>query len=482
MSLSSAIHAARSGLQINGLRADNVATNVANATTPGYVRRSVILSETLVGGTSTGVRATGIARSQDFALTAQRRGLSSDLAQANVASSAWLSISTRLGDATGSSGLFQTFANFESSLANAATSPESGTDALAVLSSARAIIREFQDLAGMATNIRAEADREIADGVKIVNSALQQVQDLNSRIAGVDRSSNQAAALLDERQRVLDTIAEYLPIQTIERDSGTIDILTREGVFLLAGTAREIEFDPSIAFGPEQTLASGSLSGLSVDGTNLTPGTASYSAISSGLFGALFSLRDQDIPAFNAQLDGLAEGLVARLSNDAIDPTKIPGENGLFVDTKAPGTPGLAGRLSLNAALDPEQGGEVWRLRDGLGAAAPGPSGDGSILQNLLAAMTAVEPVNSNGIQGVFSSTEMVAHFSSLTGQTRLHHETVLSSTVSQHALLAEAEQATSGVDIDTQLQDLLLIEQAYAANARVIEAASQMINRLMEI
>ena len=39
-----------------------------------------------------------------------------------------------------------------------------------------------------------------------------------------------------------------------------------------------------------------------------------------------------------------------------------------------------------------------------------------------------------------------------------------------------------TGVDVDAQMQDLLLIEQAYAANARVIEIASQMIDRLMEI
>jgi flagellar hook-associated protein 1 FlgK len=45
VSLSSAIYAARSGLQVSSLRAEIVATNVANATTPGYVRRSVTLSE-----------------------------------------------------------------------------------------------------------------------------------------------------------------------------------------------------------------------------------------------------------------------------------------------------------------------------------------------------------------------------------------------------------------------------------------------------
>jgi flagellar hook-associated protein 1 FlgK len=48
--------------------------------------------------------------------------------------------------------------------------------------------------------------------------------------------------------------------------------------------------------------------------------------------------------------------------------------------------------------------------------------------------------------------------------------------------MLKEATQDISGVDVDAQMQDLLLIEQAYAANARIIEVASQMINRLMEL
>jgi len=39
-----------------------------------------------------------------------------------------------------------------------------------------------------------------------------------------------------------------------------------------------------------------------------------------------------------------------------------------------------------------------------------------------------------------------------------------------------------TGVDIDSQMQDLLAIEQAYAANARVIEIANQMMQKLMEI
>lgn len=482
MSLSSAINSARSGLQLNSLRADIVATNVANANTPGYVRRSVIAAENLLAGEPAGVRSAGVTRSQNEIITAQRRALSSDLAQANILSTTWASISARLGDTPDGSGLFQTMSGLESQLTRLAASPESTAVAQSVIDSAGNMINEFQSLSQMASQLRAEADREIASGVDVVNAALQRIRDLNGDIAGSDPNSSTAAALYDDRQRALDTIAEYLPIQSVQRDSGVIDVLSQEGVYLLAGEPRFLEFTPAAAFGPNQTLGNGSLSGLSIEGTELTPGAASFGAISSGMFGALFTVRDQDVPEFSAQLDTLAGDLVTRLSDDALDPTKTPGEFGLFVDPTPAAGAGLAARISLNAAIDPNQGGELWRLRDGIGAVTEGPPGNGVIVQNLLDAIRTPQSINTNGITGTFSSAEMAAHFSSLTGQKRIQHETVLSSTNTQHTSLVETEREETGVNIDAQMQDLLLIEQAYAANARVIEAAKQMIDRLMQI
>lgn len=482
MSLSSAIYAARSGLQVSSLRAEIVATNVANATTPGYVRRSVTLSESVLAGNTAGVRSDGIGRVSDMAIKTQRRELTSGMAQASVMSSTWQALSTRIGDTFSGTGLFQRFASFETTLSQAVTSPESPTAAAAVLEAARGITRELNNLSEMVISQRAEADREIQDGVGVVNNALTQIEQLNKRLSGIDRTSGEAAALIDERQRVLDTIAEYMPIQTVDRDSGAIDVLTVEGVYLVAGKARQLEFSPSTTFGPNQTLASGDLSGLSVDGIDITPGAASFGAVSGGLFGALFTLRDNDLPALSAQLDTVAGDLVSRLSNDAIDPTKTPGDPGLFLDPDSAAGAGLAGRISLNALVDPAQGGDLFRLRDGLGAATSGPPGNNTILQSLFSAFTSVNAISSNGFSGSVSSTELVAQLTSLTGQKRIQHEAVLSSAVTQHSILVEAEQSETGVDVDAQMQDLLLVEQAYAANARVIEVASQMIKLLMEL
>lgn len=482
MSISSAINAARSGLQVSSLRAEIVATNVANATTPGYVRRSVTLSETILAGRTAGVSVDGIGRVNDTYIKTQRRELTSGLAQASVMASTWQSISARIGDSASGAGLFKSFSDFQSALSRAITTPESTAAAASLLEAARGIATELNSLSTMVRNQRAEADREIADGVTVVNAALKEVESINRKLSGMDRTSGAAAALLDERQRVLDTISEYMPIQTVDRDGGTIDVLTTEGVYLVAGQARQIEFTPSAAFDPNQTLAGGQLSGLTVAGVSLTPGTDSFAAISGGMFGALFTLRDTDLPGFSAQLDAVAADIVSRLSNDSIDPTKTPGDPGIFVDPNPAAGAGLAGRISINALIDPQQGGNTWRLRDGLGAVAEGAPGNKTILQGLYDAFTAVQSISTAGLTGSYSSTELVAHLSSIAGQTRIQHEAVLSSIETQHAIMVEAEQNETGVDIDVQMQELLLVEQAYAANARVIEIASQMIKTLMEL
>lgn len=482
MSLSHAISAARSGLQVSSLRADIAATNVSNANTPGYVRRSVLLGETLAGGATTGVGVEGITRSANAYLTSQRMEMGSDLAQASVLASAWQSLSSLLGDSTQGSGLFKLFSEFETALSTAVASPESSIAQTGVIDAANAVVSELNGLSDYVYSQRADADREIAAGVATVNDALQKIEALNTKLSSIDRTTSQAAALMDERQLLVDTISEFIPVQTIDRQNGKLEVLTKEGVYLLAGTARTLEFTPSAVFRPEDTYADGDLSGITVDGLDLTPGQASYSSISSGLLGALFTLRDTDLPHFQNQLDTVAQDLITRLSDDTIDPTKTPGEAGLFVDTDPAAGAGVAGRIALNALVDPAQSGELFRLRDGLGAAAAGPAGNSSILSAIFDALTSTKSLNANGFSGAFSATELVANFSSLTGQARISSEAVRSSTAAQHSIMTDAEQSQTGVDIDDQMQQLLMIEQAYAANARVIEIASQMIQRLMEL
>lgn len=482
MSITQAIQTARTGLQISGLRADVVANNVANATTPGYMRRSLDVSEIALGPDTGGVQSKGISRSVDAAIADNRRAISSDQASASVLASTWDSLSTRLGNTTDGLGLFSTLTTFENALVEAASTPESTTGLASLFSAAQATATEFKDISDMVADLRGEADQEIAIGVDRINAALKQIEDINISLTRMDRTTNEAASLFDERSRVLDSIAEYLPIQAIERENGVVDVVTKEGVTLVAGKAREVEFFQSFTFGAEVTLANGNLSGISVGGTNITPGTNTHSAVSSGMFGALFQIRDSELPDFTTQLDTLADDLVARMSDDSLDPTTAAGDPGIFIDSGTAGDPGSAGRLIVNAAVDPDNGGAVWRLRDGLNATTEGPPGNSDILDRLVDAYTDRKSMNVGQLQGQFSAVGSAAELSSLAGYRQVTLEAVNSSTQTQLNALRDAEVAKTGVDIDDQMQNLLLIEQAYAANARVIQTASQMIDRLMEL
>jgi flagellar hook-associated protein 1 FlgK len=143
--------------------------------------------------------------------------------------------------------------------------------------------------------------------------------------------------------------------------------------------------------------------------------------------------------------------------------------------------PGIATRLQLNAAVDPRQGGEAWRLREGVYAAAQGSVGSNAILINLVDAFDAPRATTfSNG--ALVTAEGSAAGLAALRGATLSLHQSAATASAASRDILAEAELATIGVDTDAELQQLLVIEQAYAANARVIEVAARLLDRLTEL
>jgi flagellar hook-associated protein 1 len=185
-----------------------------------------------------------------------------------------------------------------------------------------------------------------------------------------------------------------------------------------------------------------------------------------------------------AKLDAVARDLVERFADPALDATRAPGAAGLFTDGGAAFSPanetGLAQRLQLNAAADPLRGGALWRLRDGLGATSPGAQGNAALLNALSGALNAQRAPASGGFSvGTRSYDTLVADMVSGVATQRLtaQGETTFANARLDHLRKTEL---TGGVDTDQEMQTLLLIEQAYAANARVMKASSDMIETLI--
>lgn len=485
MSVTSALAGALSGLSATSRQAEILSSNVANATTPGYVRRQVALSSAVLGGSGQGVQITGVTRDVDRHLLGERRIAQAGGGDRMVRAEFLKRVEQAFGTPDSAGSLAARLAGFDQALIEAAGRPESQARLNAVGATAKSLAAGLASASDSIQAARATADRRIGEEVGTLNATLAQLQELNVDLRSFTGAGRDISALLDKRQQLVDQIAAIVPVREIPRDLNQIALFTTGGAPLLEGSAAVIGFATTHTITPEMTQASGGLSGITINGRPYdTAGSAS--PILGGTLGALFVVRDDLAVSAQGKLDAMARDLVERFSDTGVDPTLVPGAPGLFTDGGAAfdslNEAGLAGRLTLNAAADPAQGGALFRLRDGLGAATEGPPGNGVILTALHDALTRARPLASTGFAaGTRSLATLTGDLLSDASALRLSAQSEQSFTAAKLTALTDLE-AQGGIDIDEEMQELLVIEKNYAANAKVIQAAAEMIDTLIRL
>lgn len=489
MSISNALNNAVSGLTANGKLADITSNNIANALTPGYARKVGSAQASILDGAGAGVRVAAVDRLYSDDLTRTRRTADGELASEVARSQALTALADLVGDPNDAGSLFAKYQAFESSLRSLADTPESGALQLNAVLAAGDIVGKFNALADRTRDIRQSAEGEIAQLVGTMNSNLEEIARLNRQIQVFKSGSRDASALEDRRESLVDEVASILPVKTQRMSDGTVTMMTREGIVLATTQTAKLEFSARPIVTPDMEYAGGSgiLSGLTIDGVNVTPGGGGPQAIAGGALAGLFDVRDRIAPEFQAQIDAMAADLAGRFETAGLDPTTAPGSAGLFTDTGSPINSadilGLSSRIALNAAIDPAANGDPARMRDGLGAAAPGPSSNAAFPAAMLDALTESRTAGAiPGLSGLRSGAEIAAAFSELRSSARITSENARAALTSTRETLANAESETIGVDTDQELQQLLLIEQAYAANAQVVRTAAAMLDELRNL
>ncbi|WP_172297608.1 flagellar hook-associated protein FlgK [Pseudoruegeria sp. HB172150] len=482
MSISTALNAALSGLTAASRRAEVVSSNVANAATPGYGRRQVELASGLVGGLVPGVSIIGVTRKEDLLLLSQRRGAEAGLANAQVRADFLNGTEDSIGLPDEPGSLSDRLSSFETSLIEAASRPDSEARLLAVAETASRVAEKLNALHDKVQDERLNADRAIAESVDDLNSALRQVVNLNAKIIQFSSSTRDTSSLIDARQQVIDSIAGLIPVQQVPRDNGAIALFSPGGAMLVDSKAADFGFTGVPMLTVYMTQAGGGLSGLTINGQDISTG-AENGPISGGRLDALFRIRDEIAPGLQTQLDAVARNLIERFEDVTVDPTLTAGDPGLFTDNglalDLTEELGLAGRISLNALADPDQGGAVWRIRDGLGAAAIGDPGNASLL-NALSAALADDVTPGSGVFSVArDAIGLAGDFLSYVSIGAFAAESQVSYSRAETDALITAE-LQDAVDTDQEMQELLLVEQAYTANARVMASIDEMMQQIL--
>lgn len=484
MTISNALNSAMSGLRAAGRASETVSSNISNVMTPGYARRSLSLSSAGAGVVG-GVRVNGVVRHVDEQVLADRRLAGAESGYRSATAGFLNRFENLLGTPDQAGSLAARLSDFENSLITASSRPDALERLEAAAWSARDLTVTINQVSEGVEQARTEADRSIAIQVNRLNEVLQSVERLNTQITAAGTNSGDTSVLQDQRQLLIDEISEMVPVRSVPRQNGAIAIFSTGGTILLDGRAAEIGFDPANVVTPYMSIEDGSLSGLTVDGNPINT-SSQRGHLRGGTLGAQFEIRDELGADAQSQIDALARDLIERFESVSVDPSLAPGDPGLFTDAGAPfdalAEAGLAGRLSINALVDPTQAGESWRMRDGLGASAPGNSGNAQLLNSLSEALVSARTPGSGGFgAAAFSALDLAATLTSQVGADRLREDQQLSFASAQFSEFKQMELA-DGVDTDAELQRLMIVEQAYAANARVIATVDEMLDTLMRI
>jgi len=300
-----------SGLQASARSAELVSSNVANALTDGYGRREIQLAARSLGGTGNGVGITGVFRVSDQILLSDRRVAQANMAGSAVLADAFARFEAVIGTPGDAASLGGKIAGLDQALLSASGRPESEQRLAAVLTAAQGLANHVGKASIAVQMERERADDSIAENVKELNDTLAKVAALNAQILKQVVADRDASPLMDQRQQLIDKIAEIVPLRQIDRETGRIALISTGGAVLLDGRPALFGFTPVGRITPDMTLESGALSGLTMNGKPVTFGEGS-GKLDGGAMAANFRLRDVEAPLQQKRLDAAARDLIIR--------------------------------------------------------------------------------------------------------------------------------------------------------------------------
>jgi flagellar hook-associated protein 1 len=340
MSLSQALSAAMSGLRATQVGLSTVAANVANAETPGYVRKTPTQVTTAAGEFNVNVRVAGIQRELDLYVQRQLRIETSGGSYAELRAQFYSRLQQIYGQ-PGTDSAFETvFNKFTTALQALTTTPDSPATRNAVLSAAQVLTQQMHGMTNDIQALRGDAELGLAEAVESANDAMRQIAKINQQLGTTTRADSTAAVLIDQRDAYIDTLSQLMDIRVIAGNNNQVTVFTNSGVQLVGNEASELQFDlrgavtSSSAWSEDPAERSvGTLTLLSPNSgaTDLI----TTKAIRSGKVAAYLEMRDHILTQAQAQLDEIAAVMASALSDRSVPATAatVGSQAGFDIDT-----------------------------------------------------------------------------------------------------------------------------------------------------
>lgn len=350
MSLRIAGSIAQSALRSSEVGMAVASSNVANADTAGYTRKTanVTTYDTAVG--STAVQTASISSAVNNALLKTIIGAQSDLGYADVRNSYLDQLQSSLGTTDSDGTLAAAIDDLSDVTSTLATSPESESAKSAVVSNLETVASELRTASSTVQDLRDQADEDIATTVDRINATLTTIDDLNDRIAKAKGLGQDTTDLKDQRAEALKSLSEDIPITYQTDSNGKVRVSTSSGQALVDSSVHTLSYTPAASVSASTSYESGGFQGIMLDGKDIT------GSVKSGTLGGLIQLRDTDLPAQQAALDELATTLMDQLNGIANNGTAAPPPNALTGTTTVSGSDAFSGSGTLRIAVTDSDG------------------------------------------------------------------------------------------------------------------------------
>jgi flagellar hook-associated protein 1 FlgK len=434
---------------------DVTTSNIANQSTPGYVRQTVELQESEPSGgdgSTTGVDVASIQNTRDAVLDLSINAATAQQNFSDTVASALGPVQTVFSDtATGSVGA--SVDAFFNSLQQLSTSPADSSLRANVLTAAGNVASAFQSTASVIGQAQQQADQSVVQSTASANSLLQQIAATNQQIStgtalgqNVNTSQDQLASLLSQ----LSVIMNY---QTVNSSDG-LTLTTNNGTPLVVGNR---------AYALTNTVNSSGFNDVSAGGVDITSG------ISGGTLGGDIQSRDQTLATMSSQLDQYAYQFAQAVNNVQTAGSDANGNPGVAMFDPPDTTSGNATGAASSIAVALTSGSQI------AAAASGGASGDGSNLTNMIDLQD----------QSITNGTTPDDAFSDLTfsiGNTIAQANSDSTATGNILTQLQNQQSSVEGVSIDQESSNLMLYERSYQAAAKVISTIDTLMGNVLDM
>jgi flagellar hook-associated protein 1 FlgK len=340
-------------------------------------------------------------------------------------------------------------------------SPTDATVRQSALDAADVFAKRANDIGNTLASQKTDLYNKATELTQSANQTLQEVATLNQQIVNERLAGRDASTLIDQRNMKLKELSLVTDFSVI---AGAND-----GISIQVGGTSLVDGATSSSLGV--ALDSAGKMAITVQGNSGTPSTADItSSISGGQLFAVQQARDVDLTQVSARFDQFVYDLATVINTQHAAGVGLDGQSGRDLFDISASSDGAARSITLSN--------DVAGKPEALAAAAnsaelPGGSANAVLLNKL----------GSSSVISGNSKTPAQA-YADIVGDVGNRRAASKADVALRQDILTQAQTAresTSGVSLDEEMVNLQKYERAYQAAGKVLTAADQLLQELLQ-